>query len=132
MKIFGRIMTILAAALVVVGIALGLAKTGIIQSSMPERGGYEQRQVSGTTTTATTTPANTSTTSSDSQVSNQAFGPGGDHEREQGGNLSDIVQVFMNFIIVSLIVLPFALVPKFLNKGKTGGSQPPLDTATYA
>lgn len=132
MNIFGRIMAILAAALVIVGIALGLAKAGVIQSNLPERSGYEQRQVTSTTTPATPTQANASTTSSDSQVANQAFGPGGNHEREQGSNLSDIVQVFMNFIIVSLIVLPFAIVPKFLNKSKSGGPQPPLDHATYA
>ena len=105
MNIFGRITAILAAALVVVGIALGLAKTGVIQSNMPERGGYEQRQVTSTTTTATTTQAsdstsssstaNSSTTSNEGQPTNADFGPGG-HEREEGGSIFGIVQVFMN------------------------------------
>jgi len=141
MNIFGRITAILAAALVVVGIALGLAKTGVIQSNMPERGGYEQRQVASTTTTATSTQAsdstssssmtNSSTASSDSQTTNADFGPGG-HEREEGGSIFGIVQVFMNLIIESLIVLPFVLLPKLWNKSKSGGPQPPLDNATYA
>lgn len=139
MKIFGRITAILAAALIVVGIALGLAKTGVIQSNLPERGGYEQRQVASTTATTTqasdstssSSTTNSSTATSDSQTTNANFAPGR-HEREEGGSIFGIVQVFMNLIIESLIVLPFVLLPKLWNKSKSGGPQPPLDNATYA
>ncbi len=131
MNLLGRITAILAAAFVVVGIALGLAKTGVIQSNLPERGGYEQRQMPSTTNPATTTQASDSTSSSNSQAITPDFGPGG-HEREEGGSIFGIVQVFMNLIIESLIVLPFVFLPKLWNKSKSSGPQPPLDNATYA
>jgi len=134
MKIIKHILIILAAALVVVGIALGLSKTSVVQNMVPTRG-FEQRQPTSTTAPAASAQASTATTTENNQTVNatttQPEFRGG---HSDSGSLSNILQLLQSLVIISLIVLPFAVVPGLLNRGKKGppSGKPPLDQTTYA
>jgi hypothetical protein len=136
MKLLGRISIILAAALVVVGIAIGLSQTSYVQNMTPARNGFEQRQSISATANGATVQGGTGATTS----SGQPFNPSGssnDTSTGKGGrsgSLFAIAQVGMNFSMISIIVMPFAIVPRILRarKGNPPGGQqhPPLDEAT--
>jgi len=134
MKIIKHISIILAAALVVIGIALGLSQTSFVQNMTPTRG-FEQRQPASTTTPVASAQASTATTTADNQTVDAAAAQpefrGGDRD---SGSLSNILQVLQSLVIISLIVLPFAVVPWLRNRGPKGppSGRPPLDQETYA
>lgn len=136
MKIIKHILIILAAALVVVGITLGLSKTSVVQNMVPTRS-FEQRQPTSTTTPVASAQASTATTTENNQTVNattvQSEFRGG---HSDSGSLSNIQQVLQSLVIISLIILPFAVVPGLFNRGKksppSGKPRPPLDQTTYA
>ncbi|MCX6046729.1 MAG: hypothetical protein NT075_16620 [Chloroflexi bacterium] len=122
MQLLGRIAIILAAALLVVGIAIGLSHTSYLQNMTPTRGEFAPQSMTGGT--AGNTVARTrSQDSGDSGGRNREFG----REGHNAASLFGIVQVIQNLLIIGLIVLPFALAPRFMPGRKSGGSggQPP-------
>ncbi len=122
MKILGRIAIILTAALLVVGIAIGLSQTGYLQNMTPTRGDFGSQIATGVT--ASTTVATTGQPSSvDSTTVNHEFA----REGHNAASLFGIVQVLQSLIIIGLIVSPFAIAPRFMRKREPGASsgQPP-------
>lgn len=136
MKIIRRTSIILAAALVIVGLAFGLSKTSFVQGIVPTRG-FERRQPTSATISVDPAQASTDTATENSQTTNATPAqPEFRGEHRESGGLSNILQVLQSLVIIALIVLPFAVVPRLRNGGKKGSSsgepQPPLDQETYA
>ena len=118
MKIFTRISIILAAAFIVVGLAFGLSQTSYIQNLVPTQS-FEHRPM---TTTSTDSAQATTDTSIESSTTTEtvAAQPNFEGEHNEPSGLFGLMQVGQNLGIISLIVLPFAVGPKFLKRSKQG------------
>ena len=111
MKLIMRISIILAAALMVVGLAFGLSKTSYVQTMLPT--GNFERQLPATTTTSADSTTETSATSDTASAQ-----PEFERDHEEPSGLFGLMQVGQNFGIMGLIVLPFALWSWFANRNK--------------
>ncbi|CAN5537480.1 hypothetical protein BH10CHL1_BH10CHL1_05210 [soil metagenome] len=116
MKILGRIVIILTAALMVVGIAIGLSQASYLQNITPNRGEF----VPQTTTSVTSDSTVALAQSPNSGAPNGGFA-------QEGHNSASLFGIIQNLLIVGLIVLPFALAPRFMRGRQSAGSggQPP-------
>jgi len=113
MKIVGRITVILAAALVVVGLALGLAQTPYLQNRPPNRGGFEQQRLTSATASSNTGSSSTGNVTNPNQRLNRGGASGGfERTRGRSGNLFAIVSVIQSFAIISLIVALVVFAPR--------------------
>ncbi|MFN8441036.1 MAG: hypothetical protein U0175_09715 [Caldilineaceae bacterium] len=118
MKILMRTSIILAAALVVVGLTFGISKTSYVQNLFPTTNFERQLPVS-TTTTVDSTQTSAGTTTETSVTSDTATTqPQFERDHEEPSGIFGLLQVGQNFGIMSLIVLPFALWPWFVNRNK--------------
>ena len=118
MKIIGRTLAILAAALLVCGAAYALAQSSGTASGFPERGGFARQQAGGPS------------------AGQDGFGgtergrfPGGpDGERGRGMSLFGAVEVARNLAIIAVIVAigaPIAALARRRRSGKPGQQHSP-------
>lgn len=119
MKLIMRISSILAAALIVVGLAFGLSKTSYVQTMVPSRS-FERPQLTTTTTVDSTQAGVAATTETSQTESATPTQPEFEREHNESGRIFGFLEVLQNFGVMSLIVLPFALWPWFLDRRKKG------------
>ena len=113
MKIVGRIAVILAAALVVVGVALGLSQAGYLQNSGPSRGDFERPRLANGTSSSDVAQTNTGNATNRAQrFHRDGAADGFERERGHSGTLFGIVSVIQNFAIISLIVGVVVFIPR--------------------
>lgn len=100
MKLIARILAILAAALVVIGIAFAISQTSFAQSAMPSMPDHAALvQQPGTTQTSSTADVSSAPTQR---------GPEDEHG-EQGMSLFGAIDLLQNVVVVGIIVAVVSL-----------------------
>ncbi len=108
MKIVGRLSIILVTALVVIGIAISLSHASFGQNMTPARGESVRQQ-----------PISVTSNQSNLVNQNNFNGQSPSNDPHSAGGFG-ILQVVQNFALIGLIVLPFAIAPRFLRDRRTG------------
>lgn len=118
MKLLSRTLAILAAALVVAGVALTLGQSSYAQSLFPARPEQAAMAQASGSTSANTKTAGVAATANQTAPTSRP-----DHEGGESPSLFGAVQVLQNLVIVGAIVGGVALVSRLGQRKAVAGSQ---------